>query len=123
MHWTCCERFACQEGMVVALDSNEYVAPRIFHGHVPRLFGMTTPTTDLQTASLAKRVEREALMRSKTLSISGLDRAWSLVEELLEELPKRTLADEADSGAIRLVEHWQTCATCAVANFRFLQLA
>src|SRR5690242_18794824 len=101
MHWTCCERFACQERMVVSLDSYEYVAPRIFHGHVPRLFRMTTPATDLQTASLAERVERETLVRSKSLSVSGLDRAWSLVEELLEELPKRTLADEADPCAVR----------------------
>src|SRR5690242_542489 len=62
-------------------------------------------------------------MRAQPLALRRLDRAWRLVEKLAEELPERALADEADSGAIRLVEDGESGAASTLADFALLEVS
>ena len=92
------------------LHYHEHVTPAVLRGHIPGLLRMAAPAADLQAAALPERVERESLVGTERLAFGRLDRSGCLVEEAPEEFPKRALADEADAGAVRLVEDGQAGA-------------
>ena len=84
---------------------------------------MTTPATDLQAAALAQRVKRESLVSAEKLALGRLDRTGGGLDEAAEKLPKWALADEADAGAVGLVEHGQAGAAGTLADGAFFQLS
>jgi hypothetical protein len=116
VHRSSGERFTREQRVIVSLHCDEHVALGVFGGYVPWLFGMAATATDLQAAALAQRVKREALVRAHSLAVGRLDRTWSLVEELAEELPERPLANEADSRAVGLVEDRKSSAACTLSD-------
>src|SRR5882757_9713394 len=123
MHRAGRKRRARQERMVVPLHYHEDVARTVLRGHIPWLLRVTAATTDLQTATLPKCVESEALVSPEGLTVWRFDGAGRLLQKLTEELPEGPFANEADAGAVRLVEHWQARAACLLAHSAFLELS
>ena len=62
-------------------------------------------------------------MRAEPLALGRFDRPRLVAQELREELAERPLADEADAGAVGLVEHRQAGAPRALAHLVLVQLA
>src|SRR2546429_6010237 len=108
--------------MVVPLHDDERIACSILRGDIPGLFGATASASDVQTLALAERVEGEPLMRPEALAVGRLDDTRRAVEKTAEKSPERPLADEADTGAVRLVEDRQSCIARARAHRALCQL-
>src|SRR5205807_6169338 len=67
-------------------------------------------------------VEGESLMRPEALAVRRLDRTGCAAQKTAEKFPERPLADEADTRAVRLVEHRQPCLARALAHRALFQL-
>jgi hypothetical protein len=91
--------------MIVPLHHDKRIARAILRSEIPRLLRTPTSPANVQALSLAERIEREPLVSSQDLTLRRFDRSRPLVDKSAQELPERTLADEADAGAVRLVEY------------------
>ena len=92
-----------QQRMLVVLDDDECVAARVLVGDVPGRLGRAGLAADTETRSLAERVKRKAAMLAQKPAFRRLDGTGAVLEVPAQEFLKRALADEADSGAVRLV--------------------
>jgi hypothetical protein len=113
---------AGERGMVVTLYDDQCITNRIFVRDVPSVFGMTRAPTDLESATLAERVVRESAMRAEALAVQRFDRAGRLRNVLCEKVAKRSLADEADAGAVGFVVDRQSGGAGGCAHFCFGQI-
>src|SRR4051794_14114040 len=109
--------------MVMSLHNDQCIARRILGGQIPSLLGTATPSANVQALALSQRVERKALMRTEHFTVRGLNRPRPRFQEAPEKFSERTLADETDARAIRLVENRQTRAARALAHTALFQLA
>ena len=91
------------QGVVVTLHHHQRVTSEILASDVPGRLLVATTSTDFETAALAERVEGEAAMCADTLTLGRFDRTRVFDDVLREELAKRSLADEANTGAVRFV--------------------
>src|SRR6266404_5153796 len=98
---------ARQQRMIVSLHDNERIALGILRRYVPGLLGVAVPSAQPQAAALAERIERESLVGPEPLSGGRFDGPGGPGEEARQKLAKRALADEADAGAVGLVEYRQ----------------
>src|SRR5437763_13067841 len=114
---------ARQQRMIVSLHDDERVALAILRRHVPGLLGVAVPSAQAQAGALAERIERQSLVGPEPLPGGRFDGPGGPLEEARQKLAKRALADEADAGAVGLVEHRQPGTARALAHGAFLQLA
>src|SRR2546423_3257278 len=117
------EGAACQQRMIVSLHDDERVAGAVFRRHIPGLLGVPVPSAQLEPAALAERIERKSLMGPEPLPGGRFDGPGGAREEARQKLAERALADEADTGAVGLVEYRQPGAARALAHRAFVQLA
>src|SRR5437016_5789384 len=117
------ESLARKERMIVPLYDDERVAADILRGHVPGQVRAAMLPADSEPPALAERVERESLVGAEPLPRGGLDGSGGHREEAGQERAERPLADEADPGAVGLVEHREPRAPRALAHRALLELA
>src|SRR5262249_50343111 len=107
----------------MALHNDEHVARGVLCADIPRRFRATSLTSDLQTLALPERVERKAAVRAQAHAVDGLDRPGTIAQELSEEVAEGTLANEADPGAVGLIENRQTGASRSFSNLGLVDFA
>src|SRR5688572_6451083 len=117
------QRLARKQCVIVALDDHQRVPRTVLDRHVPGGFVAAALATDHEAFPLPERVKGQAAVSPEAFAFRRLDRAWVVLEKLCEELPKGALADEADTGAVRLVEDRKAGAARTLANLLLLQLA
>src|SRR6185437_14589985 len=117
------EGAAGEPRVIVPLHDDQGVARGVLGSNVPRLLGMAGASADLQAAALAEGVEGQSLVGTEGLAVNGLDGARALGEEAGQELAEWALADEADAGAVGLVEHRQARPAGALAHARLVERA
>src|SRR5438309_1731856 len=113
---------ARQQRMIVSLHDDERVALAILRRYVPGLLGVAVPSAQPQAAALSERIERESLVGPEPLPGGRFDGPGGPGEEARQKLAKRALADEADAGAVGLVEHRQPGSARALAHRALVQL-
>jgi len=92
-------------GWSFALGHYQRVVGGPFACHVPGPAAAAARAADADAATLAQRVERQAHMLAHQFRPPSCGRPPGVVfDVLLEELPERPFADEADTGAVALVE-------------------
>jgi hypothetical protein len=77
----------------------------------------------LQHHARGQRVEVQAAVRAQLSTVRAFDRTGLFRQVSGEELREWTFADEADAGAVSLVEHRQAGALRTRAHLGFLELA
>src|ERR1700757_222094 len=117
------QRHAREQRMIVPLDDDERIAQRVLGGDIPRLLGVPGAAAETQAASLAQGVEGESVVGAELLAVRRFDRPGGARHVALDELSKRPLADEADAGAVRLVEDREPRAPRALADLALLEPA
>src|SRR2546429_10012182 len=98
-------------------------AADMLRGHVPGQVRAAMLSADSEPPALAERGERESRGGAEPLPRGGLDGSGGHREEAGQERAERPLADEADAGAIGLVEHREPRAPRALAHRALLELA
>ena len=93
-----------QQRMVVILHHDERIALGVFGGDVPRRGRGARAAAHPKPRALAERVERESAMLAETSPSASSIGPGSVVQVAAQEFLEGPLADEADAGAVRLVE-------------------
>ena len=109
--------------MILILDDDERIAPRVLVGHVPGRGGGAGAAAEPESGSLPQGVQREAAMLADDLTRVVLDRARLGAQVAAQKFLERPLADEADAGAVRLVVHRQSGGVRQLAHLRLAQSA
>ena len=123
MHLFDSEGVRQEQRMILILDHDERVAGHDFVRDVPGSRGSARSPANLEAGTLAQRVEGETRMFAEDSAIGCLDRSGLGAKMLAQKLLERALADETNTGAIRLVEHWQAGRMRHGADLCFLQAA
>jgi hypothetical protein len=118
-----CERRAQQRRMIVSLHDHEHVALQVLVCDVPRRFGRITTPADAQALALAERVIHEPAVLPEPAAGAVLDIAGLRGQELRQELREGPFADEADAGAVFLVEDRQHQLARPAPDFLLAQAA
>src|ERR1700722_2079587 len=105
MHLLDIESVRQQPGMVLVLDDDERVARHDLVRYVPRGGRGAGAAADPQSRALSQRVQRQSAMLADDDALGGLDRSGFGAQIAAQEFLERPLADEADAGAVRLVEY------------------
>jgi len=105
------------------LDGGKFIAFEILGGDIPGVVAGAGAAADLQAPALPQCVEGEAAVpaHDHAVLVDDVTRRGGNVTR--EEFPERSLADEADAGAIRLVEHRQSRFARQRAHLRLGQFA
>src|SRR5688572_15644319 len=95
--------------MVMSLHDRQLITFQILRGNVPGIFARARAAADFQSAALTECVEGQSPVPSQdfTLFVDDVSRGRRYVTR--QEFAERPFADEADSGAVRLVEDRQSC--------------
>src|SRR5262245_42375851 len=109
--------------MFVSLHRDELVAREILVGDVPGVLARAGAAADLETTALPERVEREAAMTADDVAGVGDDVTGRRRDVAREEFAERPFADEADAGAVRLVEDRQPGLARERAHFGLREFA
>src|SRR6185312_6804585 len=123
VHGTGDQRRAEEQRMIVPLHDDEGVAVRVLARDEPGQLRMSGEAADPEPLALTEGIEREAPVGAQALALGRFDRARPVREKAAEKLAERTLADETDAGAVRLVEHRQSCLARTLAHRAFLELS
>src|SRR5579872_212516 len=110
------QRCAGKQRVVMPLHHDERVPRTVLCRHVPGLLGMTALPADMQSLALPECVESKSLMSAERMALGRLDGARMRLQKAAEKLAKGPLADEADPGAVGLVEDGQTGSPCELAH-------
>src|ERR1700730_104528 len=109
--------------MILILDDDERIAPRVLLGHVPWRGGGSGASAQPKSGPLAQGVEGETAMLAYHQAHVVFDRAGLHVKVAAQELLNRPLADETDARAVRLVIHRQPRRMRQPSYLRLAQLA
>src|ERR1700733_1002949 len=94
--------------MVLVLDHDECIASHDLVGDVPRCSGRAGPSAHFETRSLTQRVQRESAVLADNPAVGSFDGSRFGAQVSTQEFLEWAFADEADAGAVRLVEHRQS---------------
>src|SRR5262245_15966808 len=112
-----------EQRMIVTLHDDQRVASCILRGDIPRRLRTTAAATDVQPLALTERVEGESLVHAEMLAVGRFDRPRVFRDIACEKLAKRPLTNEADTGAVGLVEHGESGSARELAYLVLVELA
>src|SRR5215831_222780 len=120
---TAAELTTFEQRMIVTLHHDQRVACCILRGDIPWRLRTAAAATDVQSLALTERVEGESFVHAEMLAVSRFDRPGGLRNITGEKLAKRPLTDEADTGAVGLVEHRESGPAGEPAYLVLVELA
>src|SRR5208282_2171711 len=90
---------------------------------IPGRGGSARSAAHLEARALAERIQGESAVLADHLAAGTFNRTSRGGEMAAQEVLEWPLADEADAGAVRLVEYAQASRVGAAAHFVFAQFA
>src|ERR1044071_2990840 len=109
--------------MIRTLHDDQHIALQILVRDIPGLAAGLVGAADAESLALSERVIHEAAVATDDAALGRLDAAGLRRQILFEELLERALADEADAGAVLLVEHGQGLLLGNAAHLILVQIA
>jgi len=106
----------------MSLDHDQSVSFDVLMGHVPRRFGVPRSATNLESATLAERIEGEPVVSTQPRTVGGEDRARGVGDVLIEKLAEGALANETNSGAVGFIVNGKARRPSPLAYLEFRQL-